>query len=67
MTAKVFIFPRKKRRTENDRAADINVARTTARLKAEVEARKAAVRDPTMWAMPGMPDWQANRIREGGP
>lgn len=64
MNAKVFIFPRKKRRTENDRAADINVARTTARLKAEVEARKAAVRDPTMWAMPGMPDEMVQRVKE---
>lgn len=66
MTAKVIPLPRK-HRTEAEIACAQQLAKTTARLKAEVEARKAAVRDPTLWAMPGMPDWQADRIREGGP
>lgn len=66
MTATIHILPRK-HRTEAEIACAQQLAKTTARLKAEVEARKAAVRDPTLWAMPGMPDWQADRIREGGP
>lgn len=66
MTARIIPLPRKKR-TEAEIACAQQLAKTTARLKAEVEARKAAVRDPTLWAMPGMPDWQADRIREGGP
>lgn len=63
MTAKVIPLPRK-HRTEAEIACAQQLAKTTARLKAEVEARKAAVRDPTLWAMPGMPDWQAKRIEE---
>ncbi len=66
MTARIIPLPRK-HRTEAEIACAQQLAKTTARLKAEVEARKAAVRDPTLWAMPGMPDWQADRIREGGP
>lgn len=66
MTAKVFILPRKKR-TEAEMACEMKKRAKTEQLRAEVEARKAAVRDPTLWAMPGMPDWQADRIREGGP
>ena len=69
MTAKVIPLPRK-HRTEAEIACAQQLAKTTARLKAELaelEARKAAVRDPTLWSMPGMPDWQADRIREGGP
>ena len=63
MTAHVFILPRKKR-TEAEMACAQQLAKTTARLKAEVEARKAAVRDPTLWAMPGMPDEQLKRVEE---
>lgn len=63
MTAKVIPLPRK-HRTEAEIACAQQLAKTTARLKAEVEARKAAVRDPTLWAMPGMPDEMVQRVKE---
>lgn len=65
MTAKVIPLHRKPR-TEAEMACDQKKRAKTEPLRAEL-ARKAAVRDPTLWAMPGMPDWQADRIREGGP
>lgn len=63
MTARIIPLPRK-HRTEAEIACAQQLAKTTARLKAEVEARKAAVRDPTLWAMPGMPDEMVQRVKE---
>lgn len=62
MTAKVFILPRKKR-TEAEMACEMKKRAKTEQLRAEL-ARKAAVRDPTLWAMPGMPDEMVQRVKE---
>ena len=62
MTAQVFILPRKKR-TEAEMACEMKKRAKTEQLRAEL-ARKEAVRDPTLWAMPGMPDEMVQRVKE---
>ena len=62
MTAKVIPLHRKKR-TEAEMACDQKKRAKTEQLRAEL-ARKAAVRDPTLWAMPGMPDEMVQRVKE---